>query len=140
MVLPALSVFRPNRFGWFIWYARAGRGLTNANGGIVKEIVGAMIGTIITNNPADIIRGLENNTVVRLLSKQEVQLMASFDLGRNWEALADSKVLFCLADDGKPFPASRPTKRAPDARKSAPKKVSSNKKGSVKPNKARCGL
>jgi len=27
----------------------------------------------------------------------------------------------------------RPTKRAPDARKSAPKKVSSNKKGSAKP-------
>ena len=74
----------------------------------MKEIVGAMIGTIITNNPADIIRGLENNTVTRLLSKQEMQLMASFDLGRNWEVMANSRVLFCVDDDGKPFPASLP--------------------------------
>jgi len=76
----------------------------------MKEIVGAMIGTIITNNPADIIRGLERNTVTRLLSKQEMQFMASFDLGRNWEVMANSRVLFCLDEDGKPFPASLPNK------------------------------
>ena len=81
------------------------------NGGIVKEIVGAMIGTIITNNPVVIIRGLENNTVTRLLSKQEMQFMASCDLGRNWEKMAISRVLFCLDDDGKPFPASLPNTR-----------------------------
>lgn len=76
----------------------------------MKEIVGAMIGTIITNRPADIIRGLENNTITRLLSKQEMQLMASFDLGRNWEVMANSGVLFFLDDDGKPYPASLPNK------------------------------
>lgn len=72
----------------------------------MKEIVGAMIGAIITNNPADIIRGLENNTLTRFISKKEMQFMASCDLGSNWEALANSRVLFCLDDDGNPFPAS----------------------------------
>ncbi len=73
----------------------------------MKEIVGAMIGKIITNNPAEIIRGLKNNTVTRLLSKQEMKLMASFDLGRKWEVMANSRVLFCLDDDGKPFPVKK---------------------------------
>lgn len=76
----------------------------------MKEIVGAMIGTIITNNPADIIRGLESNTVTRLLSKQEMQFMASCDLGKSWEVMANSRVLFCLDEDGKPLPASLPNK------------------------------
>jgi hypothetical protein len=70
----------------------------------MKEIVGAMIGTIITNNPADIRRGLKSNTVTRLLSKQEMQFMARFDFGKKWEVMANSRVLFCLDDEGKPFP------------------------------------
>ena len=99
----------------------------------MKEIVGAMIGTIITNNPADIIRGLENNTVTRLLSKQEMQLMESFDLGRNWEVMANSRVLFCVDDDGKPFPASLPNTACTRRAKVGAQKGKSKSKGSVKP-------
>ena len=99
----------------------------------MKEIVGAMIGTIITNNPADIIRGLENNTITRLLSKLEMQFMASCDLGRNWEVMANSRVLFCIDDDGKPVPASLPNKARTRRAEVGRKKVSSKSKKVAKP-------
>ena len=99
----------------------------------MKEIVGAMIGTIITKNPADIIRGLKNNTVTRLLSKQEMQFMASCDLGGKWEVMANSRVLFFLDEDGNPFPASLPNKSVQptleSGRKLPAKKT--NRKGSA---------
>lgn len=71
----------------------------------MKQIVGVQIGSKITNDPKLIVWALENNKVTRFLSRQEMQFMANCDLGKNWEIMANSRVLFCLDDDGKPFSA-----------------------------------
>lgn len=65
----------------------------------MREIVGAQIGTKITNRPKDIIQGLESGTITRFLSKREMQLMSACALGRNWDIMAASPVLFLLDEE-----------------------------------------
>lgn len=71
-------------------------------GEIMKEIVGAKIGTMITNNRKTIAEAIERGAVTEWLDRQRMQFMAGMDLGRNWELMANGPTLFCLDDDGKP--------------------------------------
>jgi hypothetical protein len=70
----------------------------------MRAIVGAQIGSKITNSVPFIIQAVENGTITRWLSRQEMALMAAFDLGSNWNHMASSQVLFYMDDDGKPHP------------------------------------
>jgi hypothetical protein len=67
----------------------------------MREVVGAQIGTTITNIPAQIAAAVEAGTVSRFLFRDEMKLMAALDLGMNWTNLANSRTLFLLSDDGK---------------------------------------
>lgn len=73
----------------------------------MKEIVGAMVGTIITNNFANIRDAYLSGRQVQLLDRKHMQLMAACDLGQNWEKMAAGPTLFVIDDDGNP--------RAPNA-------------------------
>lgn len=66
----------------------------------MKEIVGARIGTIITNDAHTIAAALEHNLVMDLLDRQRMQWMAAMDLGVHWEAMANSPTLFCINSAG----------------------------------------
>jgi hypothetical protein len=70
----------------------------------VKEIVGAKIGTLITNNRRTIAEAVERNAVTEFLDRERMQFMAAMDLGRNWELMASGPTLFCIDADGKPQP------------------------------------
>ena len=70
----------------------------------MKEIVGARIGTLITNNRETIADAVERNAVTEFLDRQRMQFMAAMDLGRRWEVMANGPTLFCIDDDGKPQP------------------------------------
>lgn len=76
-----------------------------------KEIVGAMIGTTITNDRERIAGSLKQ--VTEWLDRPRMELMAAFDLGPKWTAMASGPTLFCIGEDGQPLPA--------DARKLAQK-------------------
>ncbi len=67
----------------------------------MREVVGAQIGTRITNDSGEIRTALDRGTIRRFLFRDEMKLMAAFDLGPNWEALAKSRTLFLLSEDGK---------------------------------------
>lgn len=71
----------------------------------MRKIVGARIGTRITNNRQVIAVAIETGMISEFLDQQRMQLMASFDLGPEWTAMAQSPVLFQLDDDDKPYPA-----------------------------------
>lgn len=68
----------------------------------MKEIVGAKIGTMITNNRKTIAEAFERGAVTEWMDRKRMQFMAGMDLGRNWELMANGPTLFCLDDDGKP--------------------------------------
>jgi len=68
----------------------------------MKEIVGAKIGTMITNNRKTISGAFERGAVTEWLDRERMQFMAGMDLGRNWELMANGPTLFCLDDEGKP--------------------------------------
>ena len=70
----------------------------------MKEIVGAKIGTLITNNRKTIAEAVERNAVTEFLDRQRMQFMAAMDLGRNWDLMANGPTLFCIDDDGRPQP------------------------------------
>jgi len=70
----------------------------------MKEIVGAKIGTLITNNRRTISEAVERNAVTEFLDRKHMQFMAAMDLGRNWELMASGPTLFCIDDNGKPQP------------------------------------
>jgi hypothetical protein len=72
----------------------------------MKEIVGARIGTLITNHRGTIAEAVRRNTVTEFLDRQHMQLMAGMDLGRNWELMANGPTLFCLDENGTPHPAT----------------------------------
>ena len=66
----------------------------------MREIVGAMIGTRITNNRLEIINSHNNGTVTEFLDRARMQFMAVMDLGANWELMANSPTLFCIDKNG----------------------------------------
>lgn len=70
----------------------------------MKNIVGAQIGSKITNNRLIIIQAIKDNTITRWLSQEEMKFMSDCDLGKNWDHMASGPVLFCLDDDGTPHP------------------------------------
>lgn len=72
----------------------------------VKEIVGAKIGTLITNDRRTIAEAVERNAVIEFLDRERMQFMAAMDLGRNWELIASGPTLFCIDADGQPQPSN----------------------------------
>ena len=68
----------------------------------MRQIVGARIGTMITNNHGVIREAFEAGRVTEFLDRERMQFMAGMDLGRNWELMASGPTLFCLDDEGKP--------------------------------------
>jgi len=70
----------------------------------IREIVGALIGTTITNNRKDIIAACERGNVTEWLDRGRMKFMAGCDLGRNWELMANGPTLFCLDENGFPLP------------------------------------
>jgi len=60
------------------------------------EIVGAKIGDIITNNPAEIIAAVEQDREIIWLSRIRMQAMSKADLGIIWDKMAESLTLFIL--------------------------------------------
>lgn len=73
----------------------------------MEEIVGARIGTLITNNRQTIIEALERNAVTEFIDRRRMQFMAGMDLGRNWELMATGPTLFCIDAEGKPHLSSK---------------------------------
>jgi hypothetical protein len=78
----------------------------------MKEIVAAKIGTLITTERKAIIAALDANADVQFLDRRHMQLMAGFDLGPQWTALANAPTLFCVGADGKPCAPSPVSERA----------------------------
>lgn len=76
-----------------------------------KEIVGALIGTSITNDRERIAASLKQ--VTEWLDRPRMELMSAFDLGPKWTAMATGPTLFCIDEYGRVLP--------PDARKLAQK-------------------
>lgn len=70
--------------------------LRKENKKMKDEIVAAQIGTRITNNRGEIIQALTSRTKVTFLSRKRMQMMAAFDLGSKWQALANSQTLFLM--------------------------------------------
>ena len=70
----------------------------------MKEIVGAMVGTIITNDRRIIYEAVKQGTVKQFLDRKHMQFMAAMDLGQSWEEMANGPTLFCVDDDGNPQP------------------------------------
>ena len=66
----------------------------------MKEIVGAKIGTLITNDRSVIAKASHAGDTFELLDRKRMQLMAGMDLGRNWEMMATGPTLFFIDDDG----------------------------------------
>ncbi len=58
------------------------------------EIVGAEIGGSITNNPGIIKEAIGNKTVIKLLDRRYMQLMAATNSGPEWRRFAESPTLF----------------------------------------------
>lgn len=80
----------------------------------MKEIVGAMIGTIITNDRRSIMAAVEAGTVREFLDRRRMQFMAACDLGENWRRMAAGPTLFCIDDDGNPQPPNVELRGATD--------------------------
>lgn len=68
----------------------------------MKEIVAAMVGTFITNDPTHIASAIETNTLTEFLDRDRMKFMAALDLGEHWKKLASSRTLFCIDDAGNP--------------------------------------
>jgi|APSaa5957512622_1039677.scaffolds.fasta_scaffold13498_9 hypothetical protein len=65
----------------------------------MREIVGAKIGSIITNIPSKIFDAVEKGRIRKFLSKKEMQFMSNCDLGKKWDDMAKSPVLFVIDDE-----------------------------------------
>ena len=70
---------------------------------MTDDIVAARIGSTITNSIPVIKSALELNREVEWLSRRRMAFMAAFDLGPQWQKLADSKTIFQVDDDGNPI-------------------------------------
>jgi hypothetical protein len=72
------------------------------------EIVGAKIGSIITNDRKRIVDALQTNAPIEFLTREHMMLMATFDLGTNWAQMASGPTLFLaeiVDDEMKVYPA-----------------------------------
>ena len=67
----------------------------------MREIVGAKIGNIITNNPLQIMDAVIRDREIRFLDRNHMKLMSMADLGIRWDEMATSQTLFLVDDDGK---------------------------------------
>jgi hypothetical protein len=77
-----------------------------------QEVVGCRFGDTITNSPSEIVRRLERGDVPEPLTRERMQLMASFDLGQNWVNMASGPTLFLWdpeTDDLQPAGANNVT-------------------------------
>lgn len=70
----------------------------------MKEIVGARIGTIITNDRSAIADAVERGTLTEFLDRPRMAFMAALDLGIRWEQMAKGPTLFCLDKDNHVHP------------------------------------
>lgn len=71
---------------------------------MLEEVVAAQIGSRITTSLAHIRAALELGIPIhRFIFRPEMELMAAFDLGPQWEALAKAPTLFLMSRDGKQF-------------------------------------
>ena len=66
------------------------------------EIVGAKIGTIITNKKDEIYKAIQNNTITEFLDRTRMQFMAACDFGLNWVKMANGPTLFIIDDNSNP--------------------------------------
>jgi len=66
----------------------------------MKEIVGAMFGTVITNDPQTIREAVRAGTITSWMDRKRMKFMAFADLGIHWERMAKSPTLFCINDTG----------------------------------------
>jgi len=85
----------------------------------MREVVAAQIGTRITNDAVEISAAVGSGSIRRFLFRDEMALMAAFDLGQNWEKLAKSRTLFLLSEDGKTA-AAPPTAQREDSKDALP--------------------
>ena len=61
-----------------------------------EKIVGALSTTgYITNDGEIVASWLKNGVIKKFLSKDEMKLMASFDLGENWRKMAENEENSC---------------------------------------------
>ena len=79
----------------------------------MKQIVGVMIGTKITNNRDHIATALEMDLPVQFLDRLHMEFMSKMDLGAQWGDMASGPTLFLMDDDGQVYPA-QPQKRQTD--------------------------
>lgn len=70
----------------------------------MKEIVGAIIGTNVTNDRKAIAQAVATETVTEFLDRARMQFMAQSDLGPHWEGMAQGPTLFCIDDKGEIHP------------------------------------
>ena len=66
---------------------------------MVKEIVGAKIGSIITNSLETMKKAAIDGVDIQLLSRQEMSFMSGCDLGINWDKMAQGDTLFLFNDE-----------------------------------------
>ncbi len=71
----------------------------------MREIVGAKIGTTITNNPQKISEAVKAEAVTEWLDRERMEFMAFMDSGERWERMASGPTLFCLDREGNPHSA-----------------------------------
>ena len=70
----------------------------------MKEIIAAMIGTVITNNYRQIAVAIETNMPIEFIERARIDFMVACDSGIQWEKLAKSKTIFCVSDNGEILP------------------------------------
>lgn len=63
-------------------------------------IVGARIGSLITNNIEVIKDALMKNKRIRWLDRCSMEVMSACDLGYNWDCMAKGKILFKVDEYG----------------------------------------
>jgi len=65
-----------------------------------REIVGAKINGMITNNRELIASAIKSETPIQLLDRWTMELMANCGMGYNWEKMAKSPTLFIINEQG----------------------------------------
>ena len=71
----------------------------------MRDIVGGIIeGKTVTNNLSALKMAVSSGLNIRWLDKKHMQLMASFDLGANWEKMAKGVVIFRIDEKGQLYP------------------------------------
>ena len=69
-----------------------------------NEIVGARIGSLITNNPEEIAPALAAGKLSEWLTRSRMQMMGDCNADPRWIAMANSPTLFFIDNDGHAHP------------------------------------